>query len=84
MALNPDNFPKIDVAIDGHELAAWFAKYPPLAPFALRYLMPQEIEYLNASDRCSQCKHLSVLHIYDGEYGDRWCDIDGCYCDDRQ
>ena len=50
----------------------------------LRVLMRDEIEYLNASDRCPQCKHLSVLHIYDGEYGDRWCDIDGCDCDDRQ
>ncbi len=73
-ALNPDDFPKIDVAIDGRELAAWFAKHPPLAPFALRHLMPEEIKHLNQSERCPDCEHLAVLHY------ENWCEIDGCDC----
>jgi hypothetical protein len=44
----------------------------------LRVLMRDEIEYLNRSARCRQCRHLDVLHDYTDD--ELMCMVTLCDC----
>jgi hypothetical protein len=44
----------------------------------VRVLMRDEIEYLNGSARCPQCKHLDVLHDYTDD--EAMCMVTRCDC----
>lgn len=46
----------------------------------LRDLMPEEIEHLNQSERCSNCKHLMALHHESEEAWDAVCMVGLCRC----
>lgn len=44
-------------------------------------LLPEEEKEVDRLvRRCLRCPHLNVLHGYDGDCGQQWCEVGGCGC----
>jgi hypothetical protein len=39
-----------------------------------------EVDALLGSNRCDECGHLDVLHVWDEKYDVSRCEVDGCNC----